>query len=499
MNQYLLGIDIGTSGCKCCLLDLDGTLVGNVTQEYTPLSIKPGWVEQHPDDWYHAVQEALQLLQQQTALDLRQIVAVGTAGQMRGLTFLHKAGRPVRNSILWNDLRCEQEVHEAQDRAADLLKNVTHNPLNTMCTLPKVLWVMRNEPQTWGETDKLIFPKDYVNYKLTGKVQTDLSDASGSSFYNLKEQRWSEDILELFGIAKTKLPEIFPCTAIIGQVSRKAAEETGLKPGTPVITGGSDATVELFAVGISNPTQCKLRLGTSGALSTVTDDLEHFPQGDYYCWSYILPNHWMIDLNIRACAHSTVWLRDVFFQDKPAISETYAEIVKEAQNAPIGAEGLVFHPYLLGEDAPYWDPKLKGSFFGMTASHTRQHFARAVFEGTAYALRDARSLIWEIAQNFSEYIFVGGGVKNPLWVSIVADVLGINGKIATKADTSLGAAMLAGIGAGFFAGVEEAMAACRNEDGVRIKYNAHNHQIYSALFEQYVKMKKIYDQIYKIS
>jgi xylulokinase len=481
------------------LLDVEGNLIGNATQEYSPLSIKPGWIEQHPDDWYEAVKGALQQLQTQTGFDLHHIAAIGTAGQMRGLTFLDQSGKPGRNSILWNDLRCAQEVVEAKNEAGDLLKEITHNPLNTMCTLPKILWIMRNDPTAWERTNTIVFPKDYVNYRLTGSIQTDSSDASGSSFYDIRKQTWSEEILDLFGIAREKFPEIYPSTEVIGRVSQKASEETGLSQGTPVIAGGSDATVELFAVGVKSASQCKIRLGTSGALSTVVEDLGNFPKGDYYCWSYVLPNHWMIDLNTRACAHSTVWLRDVFFKDKPTTSEAYGEIEKEAQTIPIGSDGLVFHPYLLGEDAPYWNPNLKGSFFGVTASHTRQHFARAVFEGTAYALRDARSMIEAIAQNFSEYIFVGGGVKNALWVSIVADVLGINGKISTKADTSLGAAMLAGIGTGIFTGVDDAVRKCQNSEKAYIKHDKNNHEIYNTLFKRYVQMKRVYDQIYKIS
>ena len=499
MNQYLLGIDIGTSGCKCCLLDFNGNLIGNAAQEYSPLSVKPGWSEQHPEDWYEAVKTVVQQLQQQTGIDLRQIAAVGAAGQMRGLTFLDKSGKVVRNSILWNDLRCEQEVLEATEKAAALLKRITHNPLNTMCTLPKVLWTMRNEPATWEHTDKIIFPKDYITYKLTGTIQTDLSDASGSSFYDMRKQMWSDEILEFFAISKAKLPEIYPSTAIIGKVNSKAAEDIGLKRGIPVIAGGSDATVELFAIGIRSAKQCKIRLGTSGALSTVVDNLTNFPEGNYYCWSYTLPNRWMLDLNTRACAHATVWLKDVFFKDKSVATDAYRAIENEARSIPVGAEGLVFHPYLLGEDAPYWNPRLKGSFFGLTISHTRSHFARAILEGTAYALCDARSIIAEIAQEFSEYIFVGGGVKNVLWVSIVADVLGIDGKISTKADTSLGAAMLAGIGAGVFAGADDAIAMCsKNDDEQFVKYNPENHQVYSELFKQYLKMKRVYDQIYEL-
>lgn len=430
-------------------------------------------------------------------VNLRRISAIGTTGQMRGLTLLDRSGNVVRNSILWNDLRCEKEVNEIKNGYAELIKRVTHNPLNTMCTLPKVLWIIRNEPEIWKRAVKFIFPKDYINFRLTGNLQTDLSDASGTSLYNIEKQTWSDEILEQFSLTKDKLPNIYFSTTIIGELTAKAAEETGLKKGLPVVAGGSDAVVELLAIGIKSANQCKLRLGTSGALSTVVNNIENLPDKNVYCWSYVLPNIWVLDINTRTCAHAIVWLRDVFFKDKPKIVETYRYIEQEARSVSVGSEGLFFHPYLLGEDAPYWDPKIKASFFGCTITHKRSHYARAVLEGTAYALRDARLIFGNRAQDFSEYILVGGGVKNALWVSIVTDVLGIDGKISTKANASMGAAMLAGIGIEVFNGLDDAIKTCVKINRY-VKYNRENHKVYSELFDRYREMKKIYDRIYEL-
>ncbi len=496
MYQYLLGIDIGTSGCKCCLIDFEGNVIGNASREYNPLSPKAGWVEQDPSDWYRAVFHTLGKLQKTTGIDPDQVAAVGTTGQMRGITFIDSAGKVVRNSILWNDLRCEKEVEDIRKGAGDIVENVTRNPLNTMCSLPKLLWVMRHEPETWNRTAKLIFPKDYLNYRLTGNLQTDYSDASGSSFYDIEEQTWSEEILKTFSLLKNKLPHIYPSTMVIGEVSAQAAQELGLSQGTPVVAGGSDATVEMLALGIQNAKQCKIRLGTSGALSTVVESLNSSVNRKLYCWSYLAPDKWMVDINTRSCAQATVWLRDIFYHEKPQTEGSYWDIEQEAVGAPPGSEGLFFHPYLLGEDAPYWDPKLRGSFFGCTVSHKRSHFARAVLEGTAYALRDARSVFGEIAEGFSEYIFVGGGVKNALWLRIVADVLGINGMVFSCADASLGAAMLAGIGKGVFKDFNEAIKRCRRVDKT-VHHSPKNHRLYSELFEQYKELKIVFDKVYE--
>jgi xylulokinase len=495
MGDLLLGIDVGTSSCKCCLLDADGNVLGSAAQEYSPCFPKPGWVEQDPSDWYRACVASLQRLAQQTDIPLSRIGAVGTTGQMRGATFLDRSGATVRRSILWSDLRCELEVAELKASCAELLQRITHNPINTMCTLPKLLWVMRHEPETWERTAALIYPKDYINFRLTGSLATDLSDASGSSFYDLESQTWSREILDLFSISPRKLPELYPSYAVVGTVSRAARLETGLAEGTPVTAGGSDATVELLAIGVENARQCKIRLGTSGALSTVIDRLDNRLAQGYYCWSYLIPGHWMIDVNTRACANSTLWLKDVFFSEMRDSEAAYRLMEQEAASVPLGAEGLFFHPYLLGEDAPYWQAHLKGSFFGLTLAHRRAHCVRAALEGTAFALRDARSVLGSLVNGFEEHIFVGGGVKNALWLSIVADVLGVNGRSAVHTDAALGAAMIAGIGTGLFSNIGEAIRKCSRLQG-EVRHNAANHAAYSALFEKYVSMKRVFDAVY---
>lgn len=496
MPDLLLGIDIGTGSCKCSLVDLDGRLVASAGQEYRPLLPRPGWVEQDPADWYRAVIKSLQQLTGQAGIDLSRVCAVGTTGQMRGPTFLDRAGEPVRPSILWNDLRCEQEVAELNAGYAEPLRRITYNPLNTMCTLPKLVWLLRHEPETWARTVRLLYPKDYINFCLTGQAGTDLSDASGSSFYDLKKQAWSDEILERLTISREKLPDIHASTHVIGRVRPAAGRETGLNPGTPVVAGGSDATVELLATGIKDSRQCKIRLGTSGALSTLVDRLDDRLEGRYYCWSYLVPGRWMIDVNTRTCADATVWLKDVFFKEIVDSQSAYRQIEQEARQAPPGSEGLFFHPYLLGEDAPYWQPHLKGSFFGLSLYHRRPHCARAVLEGTGFALRDARSILGRLGEGFEEYIFVGGGVKNVTWLEIVADILGIDARVAGQTDASLGAAMLAGVGAGVFRSLAEAADACATTWGV-VRHTPERHQEYSRFFRQYRRMKQVFDNVYE--
>ena len=494
MVKYLLGIDIGTSGCKSCVINDVGQLVASTSYEYNPLIIRQGWIEQDPLSWYKAVVATLNKLR--VDIDLKRVAAIGVTGQMRGVTLIDRSGNVVRNSILWNDLRNVEEVNEIKREHSEIIQKITKNPLNTMCTLPKIVWIMRNEPDNWERTHKVIFPKDYINFKLTGMAQTDLSDASGTSFYDIKKQNWSDEILKTFAISKDKLPDIYQSTSIIGEVSAEASSETGIPMGVPVVAGGSDATVESFSIGLINSSQCKIRLGTSGAISTIVDSIDNLSNNMNYCWSYILKNRWMLDVNTRSCAQAVKWLRDVFYTDRPKTGKTYDEIDDEAQNAPLGSGGLLFHPYLLGEDAPYWDSELKGDFIGISVNHGRAHFARAVYEGTAFALRDAMSAFGATADGFQEYIFTGGGVRSKCWLSVVADILGIDGSVSSNTDAAFGASILAGVGIGVLGKLEEAMRLCISRDFV-IRYNRGNHEIYNELFNKFKRMKAVCDEYKK--
>ena len=497
MDKYLLGIDIGTSGAKCAVIDGRGNFVDGTSAEYLPVVRQAGYSEQNPEDWYSSVLAMLTSLLRTKPHILSKIGAVSVTGQMRGLTFIGGAGDVVRDSILWNDLRCTKEVDEIRQRIPGLLAAVTKNPLNTMCTLPKVLWVMKEEPEVWDKTLRIIFPKDYIAYRLTGSLHTDHSDASGSSFYDLKKRAWSPEILDALSIDAEKLPPVLMSDAVVGNVTGEAASATGIREGTPAVAGASDAVTELLAAGIVSSHQCKIRLGTSGALSTVVDDIDKAAATGSYLWSSVEPNRWMLDINTRSCAQATAWLRGLFYGGPGLRKASFEDMEAEARAIPLGSDGLVFHPYLMGEDAPYWDARLRGSFSGISAHHTRGHFIRAVYEGTAFALRDALSCLGDVGKGFSEFILVGGGIKNRLWTTIVLDVLGVDGKIPDHAGAALGAAMLAGVGTGVFTDLREAIAKSRGRC-LHLPHSPNNHDRYGRLFERYKRMKELFDPIYEI-
>ncbi len=449
---------------------------------YEPSSPRPGWMEQDPDTWYEAMRSAVARLAVTHRGAGAHVRAVGITGQMRGVVLLDGDRSVVRPAILWNDLRCAEEVARITARDSDRLRRVTRNGMNTMCTLPKLLWLQRHEPQTWARARTLIYPKDYVRFRLTDTLATDLSDASGSSLFDVLGQRWSPDLVADYGIGPGRLPEVFPATAVAGAVTAAAAAESGLGAGTPVIIGGSDSTVESFSIGLTDARSCKIRLGTSGAISTVVDTIDEV--GSAYCWSYVRPDRWMLDTNTRSCGQAVRWLRGVAYSEVTSDRDAFAAIDAEAGTVPLGAQGAIFHPYLLGEDAPYWDPALRATVQGLSIAHGRPEVARSVLEGTALALRDAMSSLAPWEPGFERIVFVGGGTRSPVWLSIVADVLGVDGEVPESSDASLGAAMLAGVGAGLFPSLDESVRRCYRVSR-RVTHDQRNTDRYAEVFQRY--------------
>jgi xylulokinase len=484
MTHLLVGVDLGTSACKATLLRADdGQVLARATERYEPSSPQRGWMEQDPDTWYDAMVTVVRgvLAGRQGGAGVR---GLGIAGQMRGLVLVDERRKPVRPAILWNDNRCAEEVASIVGPDLERLTAITRNVLNTMCTLPKLLWLRRHEAASLRTAVQMLYPKDYVRLRLSGVSATDLSDASGSSLFDVGEQAWSAELLERFAIDPGLLPEVRIATEVAGGLLAGAARDLGLPRGTPVTVGGSDSAVETFSIGLTGPGSCKIRLGTSGAVSTVVDSLAD--TGRAYVWSFIRPDRWMLDTNTRACAGAVGWLREVMYTEIARDDDAFAAIDRDAASVPVGAEGLLFHPYLLGEDAPYWDPALRAAFSGLDIVHRRPHFARAVLEGTALALRDAMTTLGRWACGFDRHVLVGGGTSSPTWVSIVADVLGVDAEVPEAADASLGASMLAGVGTGVFAGLEESVGRCYRVRH-RVDHDPDRALRYDDLFERYLR------------
>ncbi len=451
---YLLGLDIGTSSCKSVIIDENGKVISKATASYGIISSGKGVSEIEPRTlWDGVVRCTLEMSMRNPGV-LKQIDVCAVTGQMRGVIMLGSDNKPLRPAILWNDNRCVPQLQYLYSNHRTHIEGKTKNPLNTMCTLPKLMWLTDNEPEIIKKTHMILYPKDYIAFRLCGEFSTDVSDASGSSMFSPISNTWIEEFLKQAGINLSQLPDIHHSTDIIGKIGYKAAKDTGISAGVPVAAGMSDATAEMLALGIGNSDTAKIRLGTSGSISTITEELPDSCT-HLYCWSYMDGHRWMLDVNTRSCGAAIEWAGKVFYSDIEESKMRYTRMIEDANQIPPGSHGILFFPYLRGEDAPLWDSSLTARFYGLRESHERGDFMRAVYEGTAFALRDAMDVFGSIVKNIFSIRFTGGGTLNKLWLTIVATVLGKEGTVNHNAGSALGAAFCGGIGLKIYEDIDQ--------------------------------------------
>ncbi len=480
--RSVLGLDIGTSGCKCMLLDDAGRTVSTRSTECYPLFRTDGTVEQNPDDWYTAVLECLGAMAALDGVDLSQVGAVCVTGQMQGITLLGDDGRPVRNSILWNDNRCEAETADLNRKHRDLFIHRINFPASTSLTVSKIEWLRNHEPDSWLKTAKFLFASSYIGYRLTGRIVVDENNITCSGLNDSKRNTWSAELLDACRIERSKVPDLVGCFDVIGTVTTGAAAETGLAAGTPVVAGGGDAAVETYPIGTAGKPGMKIRLGTAASLNGLVPverirDREVWPG-----FRDIRREYMLIGSYTKACAASIKWMRDVFYSEMPQVGDTYAVMDREAASVPAGSDGLIYHPYLAGESSPYFDPSLRAKFNGITIGHRRPHFMRAVYEGVSFSIREAFESVEEF-RTVEEIVVVGGGTKSRIWIAILADVMGRDLVLLDTCDAAYGAALMAGQGAGIFDAGEIIL---RNRKQSRtVGHDAENHVMYDRIFMKY--------------
>lgn len=456
-DSLVLGIDSSTTATKAVLVAPDGTVVAVGVGEYGVDSPRPGWSEQEPRLWWTATQSAIRDALAAIDVDGSAVAAVGLTGQMHGSVLLDTAGVVVRPALLWNDQRTVTQCDEIRTRVgAQRLIEATGNDALTGFTAPKLLWVRENEPDAWNRVAHVMLPKDYVRYCLTGEVATDVADASGTLLLDVAGRRWSTEVLAALSLDVGLLPTLFEGPEVTGSISVHAAETTGLRVGVPVIAGGGDQAANAVGVGAVTPEVGALSLGTSGVVFVPTGAPLVEPQGRVHSFCHAVPHTWHVMGVMLSAAGSLRWYRDTV-----APGEDFGALVAEAGGVPAGAEGLRYLPYLTGERTPHPDPDARGAFVGLTVRHTRAHLTRAVLEGVAFGLRDGLGLMRDAgAPSPREFRISGGGSKSALWRAIVADVLDVPVvTVGTAEGAAFGAAVLAGVGAGWFETVDEAQAA----------------------------------------
>lgn len=446
----LIGIDVGTSGVKALLVDETGGVRARAAVEYEMDTPHPGWAEQRPEHWWQASVQALRRLLNHAGVHPREVKGIGLTGQMHSSVFLDQNAEVIRPALLWCDQRTQAECEEiTQTVGFDRLVALTANRALTGFTAPKILWLRRHEPANYARLRHLLLSKDYIRFQLTGEFATDVSDASGMLLFDVVQRRWSELLLQLLDLAPAVLPRCYESTEITGRVSRAAAEETGLAAGTPVVAGGGDQAAGAIGNGIVRPGPVLLTIGTSGVVFAAADRPLVDPQARLHSFCHASPGLWHTMGVMLAAGGSLQWWRNLL---RPLENNLdYERLTSLAAGAPLGAEGLFFLPYLTGERTPHFDPAARGAFVGLSLKHGLGHLARAVMEGVSFALKDSVEIMKEVGSEIREVYFSGGGARSELWTRMMAEVLNLPLKrLVVDEGPSFGAALLAGVGVGFF-------------------------------------------------
>jgi xylulokinase len=454
MTTKLLGIDVGTGGTRAVLLDEAGRVLSAATAEHAPMaSPQLGWAEQDPRDWWSAARVAIKECLAKAAGAADEIAAIGLSGQMHGLVMLDAAGEVLRPALIWCDQRTEAECQAITERVgAQRLIELVANPALTGFTLPKIWWVRAHEPEIWSRVRSVMLPKDYIRFKLTGARATDVADASGTLMFDVVNRCWSSEMLQASDLRPDILPQVLESPEITGRVSKEGAAASGLREGTPVVAGGGDQAAGAVGMGIVEPGNVSATIGTSGVVFAATSTPVVEPQGRIHTFCHAIPGRWHVMGVTQGAGLSLRWFRDQFC---PGAS--YDDLANEAAEAPAGADGLLWAPYLMGERTPHLDPHARGALVGLTAQHTRAHVIRAILEGVAFSLRGTFTIFRELGVAVKSIRLGGGGARSPLWQQIQADIYGMRvDLIAAEEGAAYGAALLAGVGVGIWRSVEAA-------------------------------------------
>jgi xylulokinase len=457
----LLGIDVGTGGSRALVIDELGRVGASATVEHVPFaSPQTGWAEQEPLDWWRAATEAVRAVLFSGEVTAEEIGCVGLTGQMHGAVLLDERDEPLRPAIIWCDLRTEAQCRVLTERVgAEQLIQLVMNPALEGFTLPKLLWVREAEPELWSRVRTMLLPKDYVRLRLTGDRATDVVDASGTLLFDVRERKWSKEMLDNVELDDSLLAQVYESAEITGRVSAAGAAATGLHAGTPVVAGAGDQAAGAVGMGIVEAGVVSATIGTSGVVFAATARPALDPLGRVHTFCHAVPGRWHVMGVTQAAGLSLRWFRDRFGTGTDDTSDPYERLIAEAATAPPGADGVLWAPYLMGERTPHLDPQARAALVGLTASHTRAHVIRAILEGVAFSLRDTLTIFTEMNVPVETIRLGGGGARSTLWQQIQADVYGRGVEIVEAEEgAAYGAALLAGVGGGAWASVEEACA-----------------------------------------
>lgn len=493
---FLLGIDIGTSGTKTVLFNETGSTIASALGEYPLYQPNIGWAEQDPEDWWKATFNTIKEVLAKSGVNASEVIGIGLSGQMHGAVLLDKDNKVLRKAIIWCDQRSSAECGQITSIIGkERLIEITANPALTGFTASKVMWVKNNEPQIFEKIKKILLPKDYIRFKLTGEFATEVSDASGMQFMDIPKRKWSDEVLSKLGIEKSLLGDLYESQEISGKVNKYASDLTGLKEGTPVAGGAGDQAAGAVGNGIVRSGVISSTIGTSGVVFAFTENVSIDPKGRVHTFCHAVPNTWHIMGVTQGAGLSLKWFRDNFCIEEKRTAELmridpYVLMDQEAEKIGAGCNGLIYLPYMMGERTPHLDPNAKGVFFGLSAKHEKQDMIRAVMEGVVYSLKDCLEIIKDMGVDITEVRASGGGGKSKLWRQMQADVFGTEiATINSSEGPALGVAILAGVGVGLYGSVAQA---CDAIITTKTRQSAD-----MDLNTKYAKYYSVYKQLYK--
>lgn len=487
--SYVLGIDVGTGGTRAVLVDREGTIVSSATSEHAPfVSPKASWAEQDPHDWYRATGIAIRESASKAGINGSQIAAVGLAGQMHGAVLLGERDEVLRPALIWCDQRTQPQCDWLNQKIGEpKIITLTCNRALTNFTLTKLLWVRDNEQEIWKTFRRVLLPKDYVRFLLTGEHAMDVAEASGTLMLDVAQRRWSEEMMSTAELPMSCLPKLYESQEVCGRINDAGSAHAGLKAGTPVVAGAGDQAGGAVGMGIVRAGAVSATIGTSGVVFAATDLPAMDPKGRVHTFCHAVPGRWHVMGVTQAAGLSLRWFRDLVSHPDSNIS--YEELTREAANVPPASDGVLWAPYLMGERTPHLDPNARGVLAGLAAGHTRAHVSRAILEGVAFSLKDTFRLFDEMRVPVRNVRLGGGGARSSLWRQIQADVYGREVQIlAAEEGAAYGAALLAGVGAKFWTSVDEACDAV-----VKVRQTVQpNPAALKALAAQYEKFRQLY-------
>ncbi len=494
--QYLMGIDLGTSGLKTVVYDKCGSKIASASAEYPLIQPQNGWAEQEPQEWWEATKKCLKSISEKDSTVLHNVVSIGISGQMHGLVMLDENNEVLRHAILWCDQRTAEECKEITEHVgAERLVEITANPALTGFTASKIMWVKKHQPELYAKCRHILLPKDYLRFKLTGEYATEVSDASGMQLLDVPNRCWSKEVLEKLDIDINLLAKVYESPEITGSITPAVASEVGLKAGTIVVGGAGDNAAAAIGTGVVCEGTSFTTIGTSGVVYLHTDRPKIDPKGRVHTFCAAVPNSWHIMGVTQAAGLSLQWFRNEFCQDLVATAtkndiNIYAHMDALANEIPIGADKLLYLPYLMGERTPHLDANCRGVFFGLSAMHTKAHCIRAIMEGVAYSLNDCCNIIKEMGCNISSMTATGGGGTSELWRSMLGDIFNLQiNTMQSEEGPALGVAILASVGAGIYSTVQEA---CKN----MVKYGNNYYAPNADNVKNYRQIYDLYQQIY---